>query len=98
VTTLLSLMYKGQVETLSPSLDFFEGHLTVIRPLILVRESEITRYARASGWDLPPELSCPQGEQSRRVQIERFLGTLKGKERRNVRANLWRAGRKAMGF
>ena len=34
VTTLMSLMYKGKLETMEPSLDFFDGRFTVIRPLI----------------------------------------------------------------
>jgi len=98
VTALLSLMYKGQLETLNPSLSFFEGHFTVIRPLIFVTEAEISRYARAAGWEFPPELECPRLEKSRRVRLERFLATLDGKERQNIRANLWRAAREAMEF
>jgi len=91
-TTLMSLMYKGQVETMAPRLEFFQGHFVVIRPLILLAEEEIRRYARARGWIFPPELACPREGSTRRVQIEQFLATLPQKEREQIRANLWRVG------
>ena len=93
VTTLMSLMYKGQLETLAPSLSFFSGRFTVIRPLILVDESEIRRYARARGWTFPPELACPRSGSTRRAHIAQFLSTFPDKELRQIKANLWRAAR-----
>lgn len=96
VTTLLSLMYKGRLETLAPSLNFFEGRFFVIRPLILVPEAEIARYARAAGWEFPAELDCPRTATTRRADVQRFLHSLNGRERKAIRANLWRAAREAM--
>ncbi len=96
ITTLLSLMYKGRLETLAPSLNFFEGRFFVIRPLILVPEAEIARYARAAGWGFPAELECPRTATSRRADVERFLRSLPPRERKAIRANLWRAGREAL--
>lgn len=93
VTTLMSLMYKGQVETLEPALDFFQGRFLVIRPLIYVAESDIARYARACGWISPPEPSCPGGQESRRIKIEQFLATLPKREYDQIRTNLWRVAR-----
>jgi tRNA 2-thiocytidine biosynthesis protein TtcA len=101
VTTLLSLMYKGRLETLEPRLSFFDGHFIVIRPLIYLTAADMARYARARGWEFPPELECPRSDlanrdSSRRVQIERFLETFRGKEQEQIRANLWRAARQVM--
>jgi len=98
VTTLMSLMYKGQLETLQPSLNFFDGRFIVIRPLIYLTASEIARYARKRGWQFPPELECPRLETARRVHIERFLRSLSNKEYKQIRTNLWRAAREVMGF
>ncbi len=89
VTTLMSLLYKGQVETLPPSQDYFEGRFTLIRPLIYLAEKDIIRYARACGWELPPEPTCPREETSRRVTIERFLASFTAREQQQFRANLW---------
>ncbi len=91
VTTLLSLMYKGQLETLAPRLSFFGGHFIVIRPLIYVPVVRIARYAQAQGWDFPPALECPRRETARRGQVERFLASFTSKEQAQIRANLWRA-------
>jgi len=90
VTTLMSLMVKGRLETLEPRRSFFEGRLTLIRPLIYTTEKEIARYAHAQGWTFPPELACPREVDARRAKIERFLATFKDKERQQIRANLWR--------
>lgn len=94
VTTLMSLMYKGQLETMEPRLNFFGGRFVVIRPLIYVAELEIKRYVRAQGWVFSPELECVRSEETRRVKLERFLGTLGKQEYEQVRANLWRVARR----
>jgi len=95
VTTLMSMMYKGQVETLAPRLEFFRGRFLMVRPLIYLSEAEIQRYARACGWTFPAELACPREGSARRVQIERFLATFPKRERDQIRANLWRVGRRS---
>ncbi len=89
-TTLMSLMVKGRLETLEPRRSFFDGRLTLIRPLIYTTEKEIVRYTRAQGWTFPPELACPREADARRGRFERFLATFKDKERAQIRANLWR--------
>ncbi len=91
-TTLMSMMYKGQVETLAPRLEFFQGRFLVIRPLIYLSAAAIQPYTRACRWASPSELSCPREGSARRVQIEQFLATSPKKERDQIRADLWRLG------
>ncbi|MDF1514488.1 MAG: ATP-binding protein [Anaerolineae bacterium] len=91
VTTLMSLLYKGQLESLAPRLSFFDGRLTVIRPLIYLSAVEISRYVRAREWTFAPEKQCPRSDHARRVRIERFLADFRDKEQVQFRANLWRA-------
>ena len=93
VTTLMSLMYKGKLETMEPSLDFFGGRFTVIRPLIYLPESDIVRYVKTREWTFASEQTCPRGDDARRVHFERFLATFSDKEREQFRANLWRLTR-----
>ncbi len=90
VTTLMSLMVKGRLETLEPRRSYFDGRLTLIRPLIYTTEKEIARYARAQGWTFPPELTCPREADAHRAKFEHFLATFKDRERTQMRANLWR--------
>ena len=97
VTTLMSLMTKGKLETLEPGRVFFNGRFTVIRPLIYLSAAEIARYARARGWTFAAEQACPRSEVAWRVHFERFLATFSDREQAQIRANLWRAARGGAG-
>jgi tRNA 2-thiocytidine biosynthesis protein TtcA len=95
-TTLLSLMYGGRLETMLPRREFFDEHVTLVRPLIYALEKEIVRYTKAIGFPDPPPL-CPQGLTSKRAQVKALLRHF-GRDQRQIRNNLWRAARQAMGF
>jgi tRNA(Ile)-lysidine synthase TilS/MesJ len=95
-TALLNLLFNGQLETMAPKVEFFDGAVTVIRPLIYLPEKKLLYYGRAAGFpDLFP--SCPQGLISKRAQIKTLLRQF-GRDQTQIRANLWRAARRAMGF
>jgi tRNA(Ile)-lysidine synthase TilS/MesJ len=95
VTTLMNLMFNGRLETMEPRVVFFDGAVTVIRPLIALPEKELIRYAKASGYpDRPP---CPEGSASNRAEVEAFLRQF-GPQQEQIRTNLWRSAREAMGF
>ena len=64
-TTLLNLFYQGRLETMRPRVEFFEGKLTVIRPLAYVPEKELVRFAAASNFPSAPA-PCVSTEPSRR--------------------------------
>jgi tRNA 2-thiocytidine biosynthesis protein TtcA len=95
-TTLMNLMFGGRLETMEPCTEFFDGRVTLIRPLIYVPEKKLVRYGRARGFPEPPSL-CPQGLASKRAEIKMLLRQF-GRDQRQIRANLWRAARQAMGF
>ena len=95
ITTLMNLMFNGRLETMVPRVEFFDGAVTVIRPLIYLPEKELAYYGKAAGF--PQHLACPQGLTSRRAQIKAFLRQF-GRKQTQIRANLWRAARQAMGF
>ncbi|MCS7260073.1 MAG: hypothetical protein NZ765_04735 [Anaerolineae bacterium] len=90
-TALLNLLFAGRLQTLAPRLDFFGQTITLIRPLIYLEESRLIQLARAL--QLPYcDSACPQAETSRRAWIRRWLADA-GRNRRQIRANLWRAAR-----
>jgi tRNA 2-thiocytidine biosynthesis protein TtcA len=95
VTTLMNLMFNGKLETMEPRVVFFDGAVTVIRPLITLAERALVRYAAAAGY--PDRPSCPWEAESKRAQVEAFLRQF-GREQAQIRTNLWRAAREAMGF
>jgi len=94
-TTLLNLMFNGRLETMAPRVQFFDGAVTVIRPLICLPEKELARYGQAAGFPDPP--LCPQGLTSRHAQVKALLRQF-GRDQKQIRTNLWRAARQVMGF
>ncbi len=93
-TTLLNLLYGGDVRTLQPAAAYFGGRFRLIRPLIYVPESELARFARACDFPPPPPL-CPRGGDSRRKLIADMLKLLGRDYLRQGRTNLIRAGLQA---
>jgi tRNA 2-thiocytidine biosynthesis protein TtcA len=92
-TALLNLLFAGRLQTLSPRLDFFGQTITLIRPLIYLEESRLSQLARAL--QLPyTDSACPQADTSRRAWIRRWLADA-GRNRRQIRANLWRVARRS---
>lgn len=94
VTALMNLLFNGKVETMAPRVSFFDGAVTVIRPLITLPEQALLRYAKVAGY--PNRAVCPQAEDSERARVEAFLREF-GRQQEQVRTNLWRAAREAMG-
>jgi len=71
-TTLLNLFYHGRLETMAPRVAFFDGQITVIRPLVYVPEKELVRFARVCGFPLQSGC-CPQAAASRRQRMRELL-------------------------
>ena len=71
-TFFINVFYGASVSTMLPVQKFFDGKLTAIRPLYLVDEDLISRYARVMEW---PEiqLGCPTAGHSKREDIKRML-------------------------
>jgi tRNA 2-thiocytidine biosynthesis protein TtcA len=91
-TTLLNLLYAGRLETLAPRIEFFDGAITLIRPLIYVEERRLAQLAYALGGPLDTAV-CPHANTSRRAWIKRWLAEA-GSDIRQMRANLWRVARR----
>ncbi len=71
-TFFLNVFYGASISTMLPVQEFFKGELTVIRPLYLVDEGLIKRYAMSMDW---PEidLGCPTAGSSKREEIKNML-------------------------
>ena len=95
-TVLLNLMFGGRLETMAPRVEFFDGAVTLVRPLIYVPEKELARYGRVAGFSDQSDL-CPQGLTSKRAEMKALLRQF-GRDQGQIRTNLWRVARQAMGF
>lgn len=88
-TALMNLVFQGRNETMEPLREYFGGELSIIRPLMYVRESEIKRFAAAHDFPEPPP-PCPRGHRTQRARMKELLAEMQ-RECRSVKRNLVRA-------
>ncbi|KJJ84999.1 2-thiocytidine tRNA biosynthesis protein, TtcA [Candidatus Omnitrophus magneticus] len=88
-TILMNLLYNGEISTMNPKQELFEGRLTIIRPLCYVEEEMIKTFVKEHG--LPEQFcKCPFGKDSRRKYIKNFLTeTQKITKRANIKTNIF---------
>lgn len=92
-TWLMSLFYTGSGDSLLPRRDYFDGAVSVIRPMIEIRRSEIERVARLA--DIPePAPPCPEEAPGRRAKVAEALRSLRPDEKLVRRHLFWAAMRK----
>ena len=68
-TFLLNLTCAGNISTMRPRQDLFDGRLALIRPLAYVEKAAIRKIARANGLR-PVPCTCPQAGRSRRAAMQ----------------------------
>jgi tRNA 2-thiocytidine biosynthesis protein TtcA len=88
-TLLLNMFYSGDISTMLPKQIFFEGDLTIIRPLALLEEDRIKWFARRRGL---PVISnpCPSAQSTSRQEIKTFLSGLYARNKK-IRGNIFHA-------
>ena len=88
-TFFLNIFYGASISTMLPLQELFNGRLTIIRPLYLVEENLIRRYAQSMNW---PEidLECPTAGFSKREDIKRMLGHFY-RTNRKIKGNIFHA-------
>ncbi|MCM8813856.1 MAG: tRNA 2-thiocytidine(32) synthetase TtcA [Candidatus Omnitrophica bacterium] len=67
-TVLLNLFFVGEISTMPPRLELSERGLVIIRPLALVDEAAITRYARVEKYPALPNV-CPHAGKTNRQRM-----------------------------
>lgn len=86
-TWLLSLFYTGRGEALSPSRSYFDGTVTVVRPLYELRKAEIERLARLGTFPVATS-GCSREVDARRRRVVDALSSL-GRDQKLVRRQLF---------
>jgi tRNA 2-thiocytidine biosynthesis protein TtcA len=88
-TMLMNLFFQGEIGTMQPYQEMFNGELAIIRPLAYVEEKEIARLA--TRLNLPVIASqCPHDDTSKRRVMKGVIEELK-KHNRNVKKNIFRS-------
>ena len=89
LTTLMNLTFQGRFGTMPARLQMKKMPLTIIRPLCLMSEDDIRRYAELSGYQKQVKL-CPYEHESQRTGI-RQLYELAQQLNPDVRHSIWNA-------
>ena len=74
-TLLMSLLYSGQIQTFTPKTYLDRTNLTVIRPLVYLREKEIRDAARRCGLTPIPS-PCPRNGETARQTVKELIARL----------------------
>ena len=88
-TFFMNALYAGSLSTMLPVQPFFEGEITLIRPLALVSADQTRRLAAKLGLPVQPPC-CPSASRGRRARMRDILESLHH-ENKKVRPSLWSA-------
>ena len=88
-TLLMNLIFQGSVATIPPLLRMDKMPIEMIRPLCLIEEKDIQRYAELSGYEKQVKL-CPLEKMSNRSEVKQLLSQLELLNP-SVRDSIWGA-------
>ena len=88
-TLLMNLIFQGSIGTIPPLLQMEKMPIQMIRPLCLLEERDIARYAELSGYEKQLK-ACPFEKESSRTQMKQLLTQLE-QFNPNVRDSIWSA-------
>ena len=88
-TTLMNLTFQGRFDTMPPLLRMRKMPLTIIRPLCLIDEADIRRYAELSAYEKVVK-TCPHEHDTNRTAIAELFARM---EQMNpeARFSIWKA-------
>jgi tRNA(Ile)-lysidine synthase TilS/MesJ len=86
-TMLMNITFQGAFSAMAPKMQMRKFPISVIRPLCLVNESDIARYAQLAGY--PSQIkNCPYEKASNREHMKQLLHKLE-ELNPEARYNLW---------
>jgi len=88
-TLLLNIFYSAEISTMLPVQTLFKGKITLIRPLALIEEKKIERFAREMGLPFGPS-GCPSSGKTKRKEVKELIEAL-GRKNRRVKGNIFRS-------
>jgi tRNA 2-thiocytidine biosynthesis protein TtcA len=88
-TLFLNICYAGEISTMRPSQPFFNGKLTVIRPLAYADEASLQKFADERKWPVRAN-PCPSAGKTKRGEVKQMLGRLY-QSNRKIKGNIFRA-------
>ncbi len=89
-TLMLNLLHKGEFAANLPKVHMHDYGITIIRPLIYVKETDLREFARHYGF-ARISCQCPVGQNSKRKVVDQILKDIET-HFPHARGNLARAG------
>jgi tRNA 2-thiocytidine biosynthesis protein TtcA len=94
-TMLMNLMFNGEIGTMKPYQEMFNGEFAIIRPLAYVEEKELKRLS--TRLELPVIKSqCLNGDLSKRRLVKGIISEIE-RHNRNVKKNIFRSLQRVRG-
>lgn len=88
-TLLMNLIFQGNFSTIYPKLQMDKMPIQLIRPLCLIEEADLVRYAELSNY-VPQKQACPFEKASSRAEVKQLIKQLE-QLNPDVRSSLWGA-------
>jgi tRNA 2-thiocytidine biosynthesis protein TtcA len=88
-TLFMNICYAGEISTMVPLQPFFDGKITVIRPLAFADENDIRTFGQEEGFPVFNN-PCPSAGISKRRGVKTLLSNLY-RQNRKVKGNIFRA-------
>ncbi len=88
-TLLLNMFYSGEISTMLPVQSLFKGKMFLIRPLFLLEEKKIARFAEAMGFPVGSS-GCPSCGSTKRSEVKELIELL-GRKNHRVKGNIFRS-------
>ncbi len=88
-TFLLNLVFQGEISTMSPRQELFNGEIVIIRPLAYIDEKDCGRFAKDNKFPLP-HCSCPNSGKTQRDQVAKLIKQIE-KMSPNFKTNIFRS-------
>ncbi len=88
-TFLMNIFYSAEISTMLPFQTLFKGKITLIRPLVLIEEKRIERFATMMNLPFGPS-GCPVSGKTKRKEVKELIENLE-KKNKKVKGNIFRA-------
>jgi tRNA(Ile)-lysidine synthase TilS/MesJ len=89
-TVLMNLLHKAEFAGNLPKIKMYDYGVTIIRPLIYIREQDIRTFSQQNGF-ARVMCGCPVGQKSMRKSVDRLLSEIE-EQFPNARENIAKAG------
>ncbi|MBA3013745.1 MAG: tRNA 2-thiocytidine biosynthesis protein TtcA [Proteobacteria bacterium] len=88
-TFFLNMLYSGNLSTMMPKQQLFDGRLKIVRPMAYLTKDQIHEIANIAGI-VPVKNPCPMADKSKREEIRNLMASLYQRDPR-FRGNIFAA-------